>query len=271
VIDNNSEDRTREVASEFGNRNPGRFRYVFEPQQGKSYALNAGIREARGEILAFMDDDVTVDAQWLQSLTAIFQRQGWAGVGGRVLPERTFTPPAWLSAEGKYALAPLAMFDLGPQPGELIEAPFGTNMAFRKESSRKSADFARIWVRGRDRKHAARTPNLAIESWERDGISGMSLPPSSITRFRRIACKRSIFLSGGTTKLKRTFAPWASLGSETPNCRRSPPRLRSARQLEPAMDHLHPSARRFSCKLKVWMILGEIAECHRLSAQAKHG
>jgi len=35
VVDNNSADRTREVADGFCRRHPGRFRYVFEPQQGQ--------------------------------------------------------------------------------------------------------------------------------------------------------------------------------------------------------------------------------------------
>lgn len=138
VVDNNSSDRTRAVVEEFCRQHYSRFPYLFEQRQGKSYALNTGIREARGEILAFMDDDVIVDAKWLQNLTAVFQKEGWAGAGGRILPERTFTPPAWLSLEGKYALAPLAIFDLGAQPGELVEAPFGTNMAFSQGSFRES-------------------------------------------------------------------------------------------------------------------------------------
>src|SRR4051812_25103238 len=62
VIDNNSSDRTREVIEDFCNRYPGRFRYLFEAQQGKSYALNSGIRESSGDILAFMDDDVIVES-----------------------------------------------------------------------------------------------------------------------------------------------------------------------------------------------------------------
>src|SRR5438309_3069723 len=61
VVDNNSTDHTRKVVEEFCHRYPGRFRYLFEAQQGKSYALNSGVREARGNILAFMDDDVIVD------------------------------------------------------------------------------------------------------------------------------------------------------------------------------------------------------------------
>src|SRR5580658_11381821 len=78
VIDNNSRDKTREVVEEFVHRYPDRFRYVFEPKQGKSNALNTGIREARGEILAFTDDDVTVEAGWLQNLCAVLDRTEWA-------------------------------------------------------------------------------------------------------------------------------------------------------------------------------------------------
>ena len=61
VVDNNSTDQTRAVVEGFSCRYPSRFRYLFEPQQGKSCALNAGIQAARGEILAFTDDDVTVE------------------------------------------------------------------------------------------------------------------------------------------------------------------------------------------------------------------
>ena len=74
VVDNNSKDRTREVMSEFCLRHPGRVRYLFEAQQGLSNARNAGIREAHGEIIAFTDDDITVEPTWLQNLTASLAR-----------------------------------------------------------------------------------------------------------------------------------------------------------------------------------------------------
>src|ERR1700748_3110352 len=69
VVDNTSPDQTREVSEYFCVRSPGRFRYLSEPKQGKSNALNSGIRNARGNILAFMDDDVIVAPTWLQKLT----------------------------------------------------------------------------------------------------------------------------------------------------------------------------------------------------------
>lgn len=141
VVDNNSPDDTRIVAEDFCRRYPGRFRYLFEPQQGKSHALNTGIREAMADVLAFVDDDVEVDPNWLHNLTAVLCNDGWAGVGGRILPETGFAPPGWLDTSGRYALAPLAIFDLGDNAGELREAPFGTNMAFRIEMFSKYGGF----------------------------------------------------------------------------------------------------------------------------------
>lgn len=141
VVDNNSSDNTREVVEEFTRRYPGRFRYLFEPRAGKSHALNSGIRESSGEVLAFMDDDVTVDGRWLGNLTARLLTHEWAGSGGKILPERSFTAPPWLSLDDRYALAPLAMFDLGTEAGQMDEPPFGTNMAFCREVFEKVGGF----------------------------------------------------------------------------------------------------------------------------------
>jgi glucosyl-dolichyl phosphate glucuronosyltransferase len=79
VVDNNSKDQTRAVVEEFCQRYPKRFRYLFEPQQGKSQALSASIRAAHGEILAFTDDDVIVEPAWLSSLTAPLRDAQWSG------------------------------------------------------------------------------------------------------------------------------------------------------------------------------------------------
>jgi len=135
VVDNNSKDQTSKVVEGFCNRYPGRFRYVFEPQQGKSYALNTAIREARGDVLAFIDDDVVVASTWLQDLTQPLHDSQWAGCGGRILPPPGFSPPRWLAVDGPLSLigALCAFCDRGEVACELKEAPYGANMAFRKE------------------------------------------------------------------------------------------------------------------------------------------
>jgi len=144
VVDNNSKDQTREVIEDYRRRYPGRFRYLFEERQGKSNALNTGIRESQGDVIAFMDDDVTVNPMWLQNLTAPLHKSDWAGAGGRTLPTQPFSLPHWLAIEGPYEMggAVAALFDLGEQPCELDQPPYGTNMAFQKQMFERHGFFA---------------------------------------------------------------------------------------------------------------------------------
>ena len=143
VVDNNSSDQTREVVDEFRTQFGDRLRYVFEPQQGLSCARNAGIREARGEILAFTDDDVTVEPAWLGNLSAALNDKKWAGLGGRTLPRQPFSLPAWLSPENPQDWGGIVggIFDLGNEPRELACPPYGANMAFRKAMFDKYGGF----------------------------------------------------------------------------------------------------------------------------------
>jgi len=142
VVDNNSTDQTRQIAEDFCRRYPGRFRYLFEAQQGKSNALNAGIRASRADVLAFMDDDVIVDPTWLVNLTKPLLNGDWAGAGGRILSQEIIEAPPWLAIDGPYSLGGmLALFDLGDTPGKLDQPPFGTNMAFKKAIFDKYGNF----------------------------------------------------------------------------------------------------------------------------------
>lgn len=141
VVDNNSSDSTPSVVDELCIAFPGRFRYLFEPQVGKSHALNTGIREAQGRLLAFVDDDVIVEPTWLQNLTVALKSSDWAGAGGRILPIWNCAPPEWLPRFGKQALGPLVGFEPGLEAGPLLEPPFGTNMAFRKVMFEKYGGF----------------------------------------------------------------------------------------------------------------------------------
>ena len=141
VVDNNSQDQTPEVVEGFCRQYPGRFRYLFESRQGKSYALNTGVRKARGDVIAFTDDDVTVEPTWLWNLTAPLNDDQWAGTGGRILPAQTFVPPQWMSLTDRWMGDPLGLFDLGDKPGPLDRAPRGGNMAFRKAMFEKYGGF----------------------------------------------------------------------------------------------------------------------------------
>ncbi len=85
--------------------NVPRVRYVREDRPGSSWARNRGMMAARGEILAFADDDVVIDRYWLVELVRAFSRaDGVACVTGLVLPVELETPPQfWIEEYGGFS------------------------------------------------------------------------------------------------------------------------------------------------------------------------
>jgi glycosyltransferase involved in cell wall biosynthesis len=109
VVDNNSTDDTKAVVESFARASDGRIRYLFEPLPGETVARNAAIAEAAGEVIAFTDDDVTLDPCWLANLVCGLRRSGRAAAGGVV-----------------------GSFNLGDRPRVMTEGhPQGANLAIR--------------------------------------------------------------------------------------------------------------------------------------------
>lgn len=82
VVDNRpSSSQTRDIAREFPS-----VRLVAESRPGLSYARNAGIAAARGDIVVATDDDVTAPPDWIDRLVAPFARREVMAVTGNVLP-----------------------------------------------------------------------------------------------------------------------------------------------------------------------------------------
>lgn len=67
VVDNGSTDRTREIGQALGAR------AVIEARRGRSFARNAGIRAAGGEVLVFLDADCVPRSGWLQGVLSAFK------------------------------------------------------------------------------------------------------------------------------------------------------------------------------------------------------
>ena len=83
VVDNASDgDATQKVAEEFGAK------YVREPIVGLVPARNRAIREARGEVVAFLDDDCQVDPGWLAAIAHAFSDPMVGGVTGQAISGR---------------------------------------------------------------------------------------------------------------------------------------------------------------------------------------
>jgi GT2 family glycosyltransferase len=134
VVDNNSTDDTADVVRAFGDVAAMRVRCVHEKVQGRSAALNTGIQAAAGEIIVTTDDDVRVEADWLEQAGAALDRLQCDYIGGRVLPLWNGARPRWLSERGGPHWAVIALLDYGAAPMELTtRMPLGVNMAFRRE------------------------------------------------------------------------------------------------------------------------------------------
>jgi glycosyltransferase involved in cell wall biosynthesis len=74
-------------------------RYVHEPRRGLDHARNRGWREARGDVVAYVDDDCEVDPGWLRGLRAVLGDPCVGLVTGRVVPASLARPTErWFEA-----------------------------------------------------------------------------------------------------------------------------------------------------------------------------
>lgn len=133
VVDNASTDGTLAAARAVERRHPGRVRVVDEPVVGLSAARNCGVRLARGEWLAFLDDDALPVPGWLEAYDAALAEPGVLSAGGPVEPRFEGELPGWLDHR---FLTYVSAWDLGPEPLDLryIELPRGANVAYRREA-----------------------------------------------------------------------------------------------------------------------------------------
>ena len=124
-----------------------RIRVVREGRRGLSRARNTGIRKARHDILAFIDDDVTVDRGWVRAIGSAFEDDAIAGVTGLVVPAALETDAQrefeWYGGMGKGAEARVicgsalsAWQTIGTQA-----IGVGANMAFRRSVLERVGSF----------------------------------------------------------------------------------------------------------------------------------
>lgn len=137
VVDNNSTDDTRKVVETFLSRLRGRLTYHVERNIGLSFARNTAISIARGNVIAFTDDDIFFDPNWLRSVLRCFAKYPSADcIAGRVVPiygagrpEWLGTEPHWLFIEGLYGATPFGDSERALTRDDYL---VGANMAFRK-------------------------------------------------------------------------------------------------------------------------------------------
>ncbi|MBX2921434.1 MAG: glycosyltransferase [Chitinophagaceae bacterium] len=144
VIDNNSTDRTADIAKDFIASQPGfHAAYYFEERKGLGYARNRGLQEAAGSILCYIDDDAILSKTYLESVASFFNAYTDAvGAGGKVIPKyESGTEPVWMS---KYLDGFVGRVNYGEavkQFDNTMKYPAGCNMIYRKDVLLKIGGF----------------------------------------------------------------------------------------------------------------------------------
>jgi glucosyl-dolichyl phosphate glucuronosyltransferase len=105
---------------------------VIENQQsrGLSGARNTGIREARGDVLVFMDEDAAAEPEWLEHLHAHFEVESVSGVGGAIEPWWVNGKPGWFPEEFNWVVG--CTYKGMPTTTAPVRNLIGANMSYRQ-------------------------------------------------------------------------------------------------------------------------------------------
>jgi GT2 family glycosyltransferase len=129
VVNDGSTDTTAAITQEYG------FRLISTENRGLSNARNTGLQAAKGEIVAYIDDDAYPDPHWLTYLAATFLSTTHVGVGGPNL-----APPGDGAIAECVANAPGGPVHVLLTDCEAEHIP-GCNMAFRTSALRAIGGF----------------------------------------------------------------------------------------------------------------------------------
>ncbi len=267
VLDNNSTDQTHTVVSEREAAWPlGSLRYLFEGRQGKQFALNTGIAQSTGQLLAFTDDDIAFPANWLDLAVELFSDSAIELAGGRTLIEWQLEgPPSWYQND---MLAILAGVDLGPQRLDPVPphyAPGGSNMFVRRSLFERVGGFDEKLYRHMDHEFGLRCLSQGARVVYEPRLTVYApVDPAVLTQryFRRWSFKAGFARSGGADAVKsrwpevplwmyrQMLEDWFAIRSPWP------------RQSE---------AERFGRELRLWRVWGTVANAwHAFLKPADH-
>lgn len=261
IIDNGSTDHTAEVVSKFTGQIPN-LRYIHAPEPGLHVGRHRGMREAKGGVLVFADDDIEATPSWLESYHQLFTDPQVIMAGGNNFPLFIQPPPDWLRClweqsmpGGGRSLPALSILDL--KGGLRAFSPYqvwGCNFAIRKSVLLQAGGFhpdgmpkELIRFRGDGETHISR---YVVES----GLKCMFHPGASV--YHKVTPERMTYnyfrqrgynqgVSDSFTALRNQDAPVSA-------ARRSMVRRAAARAWRELKDwvHLNGEARQALNELK---------------------
>jgi GT2 family glycosyltransferase len=101
-----------------------------QQRQGLSGARNAGVAVAKGDVVAFLDDDATAASNWLERLAAGYAAPDVIGVGGAIEPVWSTNRPRCFPEEFDWVVG--CTYRGMPEMAAPVRNLIGANMSFRR-------------------------------------------------------------------------------------------------------------------------------------------
>lgn len=134
VVDNNSKDKTKEIASKYAN-------IITETKQGYIYAVKRGVNETSGEILTICDADSIYPPKWLEKMVKSFNNERVVAVYGTARFYDAGKLMAFVSVIS-YSLFLIVSKLFG------LDNTAGFNFLFRRDAYEKTGGYDENWKWG---------------------------------------------------------------------------------------------------------------------------
>jgi len=128
IIDNASTDDTKDVVNRISKESNYPIRYIYEKNVGLHFARNRAVTETKSNIVAYLDDDVVVEPNWLKGAVCIRENKCEAVIG-KILPLWEITPPKYVLEFLRGGIyGPYSILDCGEKRIHDFKYFFGGNL-----------------------------------------------------------------------------------------------------------------------------------------------
>lgn len=132
-------DRDEELHKRLREKLPESVRIVVNEKPGLSNARNIGYKHAKGDIIAYLDDDAVANRNWISRLVANYAEPDVIAVGGRIEPIWEGGRPSWFPEELDWIVG--CTYKGHPEERCEVRNVIGCNMSFRREVFERVGSF----------------------------------------------------------------------------------------------------------------------------------